>query len=342
MSAPPNLTITVHPAMPHIEVSDSSQSINFDFALENSGSEALHLTKIQLSVMDVSGKLILRKFLDGNGTAPSINTLPTRQVEAGKSQLLFNPFHTLASDIEIAQLYYEFGFEGDPSGAAYECVITVMPAIYETRTPLVVPLHRLFIVYDGHEFYSHHRRFDYTHPVMSQVGMNSNFMRYAYDFCPIDDTGALFNGDDAIDENWIGFNRLIYAPGAGRVVAARDDMLDNGSFDEAEFAIDPIVFFGNHLVIDHFNGEYSLLGHLRQGSLMVKTGDFVEQDQKVAAIGTSGSANIPHLHYELRDGAGIKNVEGLPSYFHTFSRRLGSKSVVEARGRLDSGDIGEG
>lgn len=339
MAIDSHINITIHPTAPYIKTSSVGQAINFDFALENISGETLHFRKIQLSVLDTSGKLILQKFLDENGTAPGIETLPKRTIEIGTTQLIFNPFNTLAPEIEFAALQYDFVLESDPSQAIYEQTITVTPSVYQTQTPLIVPLRSLFIVYDGHEFYSHHRRFDYTHPVMHQAGINSNFMRYAYDFCPINDAGGMFSGDEAVNENWIGFDAMIYAPGAGSVIAAHDEMLDNRSFDEASFNSNPILFFGNYLIIDHLNGEYSLLAHLKQGSLKVKIGDLVEQDQEIAALGASGSANIPHLHYELRDGMGMIGVEGRPSYFHDFTRRVGSKAMKVAIGSIDFGDI---
>jgi hypothetical protein len=36
------------------------------------------------------------------------------------------------------------------------------------------------------------------------------------------------------------------------------------------------------VIIDHGNGEFSLLGHLRQGSLRVKIGDRIRQGQAIA------------------------------------------------------------
>ena len=47
------------------------------------------------------------------------------------------------------------------------------------------------------------------------------------------------------------------------------------------------------------------------------------------------------LHYELRDGSGAKTVEGLPSYFSTFQRLLGSHTVDVKQGAVITGDIVE-
>ncbi|WP_245319116.1 M23 family metallopeptidase [Hymenobacter elongatus] len=47
---------------------------------------------------------------------------------------------------------------------------------------------------------------------------------------------------------------------------------------------------------DHGNGEFSLLDHLRQNSLVVKAGDAVRAEQVLDRIGLSGSSCFPHLH----------------------------------------------
>jgi murein DD-endopeptidase MepM/ murein hydrolase activator NlpD len=75
-----------------------------------------------------------------------------------------------------------------------------------------------------------------------------------------------------------------------------------------------------------------MLVHLKQGS------DRVKQGEVIAAVGVSGSAEEPHLHYELRAGPGL-NVEGLPSYFTQFCRLLGSRTIAVNPGRIDTGDI---
>jgi murein DD-endopeptidase MepM/ murein hydrolase activator NlpD len=64
----------------------------------------------------------------------------------------------------------------------------------------------------------------------------------------------------------------------------------------------------------------------------------VKRGQVIAQIGASGSANIPHLHYELRTGTGV-DAEGLPSYFSNFRRVLDSKMTIIQRGQIDTGDI---
>ncbi len=95
---------------------------------------------------------------------------------------------------------------------------------------------------------------------------------------------------------------------------------------------------GNYVLIDHGNGEFSMLAHLQQGSLLVKKGDQVKRGQPVAKIGSSGSSNNPHLHFELRNGADFK-ADGLPAIFRDFTRHLGSTSRPVEAGPVDTGDM---
>ncbi|MCA1622573.1 MAG: M23 family metallopeptidase [Acidobacteria bacterium] len=170
------------------------------------------------------------------------------------------------------------------------------------------------------------------------LGFASNFMRYSYDFVPVNEAGKMFQGKEENNADFFGFGANLYAAGNGKIVAAVDDKPDNRSFDESQLATNPMVLWGNYLVIDHQNGEYSIYGHIKQGSAKVKAGEMVKQNQIIAQIGASGSANIPHLHYELQNGADTK-AEGLPSYFRNFQRVLGAKTQNIKLGQIDSGDI---
>jgi murein DD-endopeptidase MepM/ murein hydrolase activator NlpD len=55
---------------------------------------------------------------------------------------------------------------------------------------------------------------------------------------------------------------------------------------------------GYLLTIDHGNGYVSSYGHL--DSFAVKEGDWVQEGQLIATLGSTGKSSGPHLHYELR------------------------------------------
>jgi len=330
--------VTAKPQPIYIEKGASSQHLNFDFVVENLTDDTLLVSSIEVSVFDGKEKLILRKFVDGNGSSPSIQTVPNRELESKKPVLIFNPFYSFAFDVELTKLRYEFSFESKDRKKQFKSEVTVAPVYYETKTNLILPLKGRTIVYDGHDFYAHHRRFDYMLPPLQQLGFNSNFMRYSYDFCPVNEQGEMYKGKAENNEDWFGFGMPVYAPGDGKIAVSSDGMLDNRSFDESALSTKPMTLFGNYVVIDHLNGEYSVFGHLKQGSIRVKVGNVIKQGQQIARIGASGSANIPHLHYELQNGVDTK-AEGLPSYFRNFRRVLGSRVTEVKIGQVDSGDI---
>jgi murein DD-endopeptidase MepM/ murein hydrolase activator NlpD len=59
--------------------------------------------------------------------------------------------------------------------------------------------------------------------------------------------------------------------------------------------------YGQAVVIDHGDGLATLYGHASR--LLVKVGDVVLPQQKIALVGSTGRSTGPHLHFEvIRDG----------------------------------------
>lgn len=122
-------------------------------------------------------------------------------------------------------------------------------------------------------------------------------------------------GDDSAAA--AGWGRAVIAPAAGTVVVARNDRPDqpvlgvsDPKFFVAEFPNggDP----GNHVVIDHGNGEFSVLCHMQHGSVRVAQGERVEQGQAIGLLGSSGDSSSPHVHHQLQDGPQWTTADALP------------------------------
>lgn len=329
------VTLTVRPDPVYIEREGAHQSINCDLLLSGAD-KPLEIDEIHVSVYDRSGALVQKRFVDGNGTRPSIRTIDASQLAAGAHLLVFNPFHTFDADVEIGSMTFEVKL-GEESAKT-----TIRPRHYEPKAKLILPLKGRQLVWDGHDFLAHHRRWDYTIPGLQQLGFRTNFMRYSYDFVPVDADGNMFQGDESKNESWLGFGRELRAAAAGTVVSAVDSQPDSRSFTPQEI-VDrgPMAVFGNYVVIDHGNGEFSVYGHIKQGSARVKAGQRVNRGDIVAAIGASGSSMFPHLHYELQTGPDT-NAEGLPSTFHEFERVRGGRRVRVRSGGVNTGEIIEG
>lgn len=93
----------------------------------------------------------------------------------------------------------------------------------------------------------------------------------------------------------------ITAARAGRVVEIRQDTPDISDWE----------YLGHHnyILIEHEDGSTAFYAHLKQDSVIVETGEWVEQGQLIAHSGNSGFTGFrPHLHfgvyrfYPLREG----------------------------------------
>ena len=336
--------VTAQPQKIWIEVGDTSQSLNFDFLVENLGTTPLGLDSIELSVVDSSGKPVLRRFIDSNGFAPGIDTVPGRSTLApGAKMLVFNPFHSFRPDVDLRSLTYQFGLSIPQDAPEVHTTVTVEPQVYQSKTMLSLPVKGRLVIHDGHDFYAHHRRLDTEHYGAKEAGLTQNFMRYSLDINPSNDHFDIFRSTGAKNEDWFAWGQPLYATGDGTVVDAADVEPDNirggqSFFNVGKVKAAPMQFYGNYLVIDHGNGEFSLLGHIQKGSLSVKVGDVVKRGQLVARIGSSGSSGNPHVHYELRTGKDL-NTEGLPANFVGYRRHLGSKVLSVDVGPVDTGDF---
>ncbi len=133
--------------------------------------------------------------------------------------------------------------------------------------------------------------------------------RFACDILMLRD-GSSHVGDGRRNEDYHCFGRPLVAPGAGVVVVAVDGIADN-----VPGHMNPAQPPGNHVVIDHGHGEFSLLAHFRQGSLKVKPGDRVAVGDALGRCGNSGNSSEPHLHYHLQDAAAFGQGVGLPAQF---------------------------
>ena len=341
-TVPQPVRLEIRPDTVLVERDGDSQYLNFDIIVWNDGADSLRLRAVRLEARDAGGRVVIQRFIDASGFSPSIATIPGGVVAPGNATVVYNPFHTLPSRLQLSTLRYELEFSGrDAKPVSVSAV--VRPVRYSPRTALALPLAGTVLVFDGHDFYGHHRRWDLTHPVLRQIGITRNAGRYAYDLAQDDSGGRMFRTDGATNADWHAWDQPVRAPAAGVVVAAANDQPDyeigRTRMDERLAMKDPLLLYGNYLVIDHGNGEFSMLAHMRRGTVTPKPGTRVKAGETIGRVGFSGAVYTIHLHYELRTGAGM-NVEGLPSYFGSV-RRAGDPVGQGGAVRIDSGDVVE-
>lgn len=335
-------TVKILPERPYLEPASAGPSANFDILVRNDSDKTMEVSSLSVTVADASGRDVLERRVDGNGVAPSVKTLAFTPLKPGEARLVFNPFPVLPADIAAKSVRVEVELSpGDRKG-----VSTTGSAKAEFRAPpapalaLMLPLAGKVWVWDGHDLLAHHRRWDYSNPDIVGFGFSSNAMRYSYDLVRVDGDGRRVIGDPARNENHLSFGLPVRVPAAGTVVEIENGQTDDGKFDPATFRDHPNLVLGNHVVIRHGDGLFSILGHLKQGSVTVKVGDAVTAGQTVAAVGNSGTSMFPHLHYQLMDGPSFAS-EGVPSAFRGLTRLRGNVRSLLPDGAIDSGDVVE-
>lgn len=359
---PPSPVVTVRsaPESPIIELRGANQFLNFDLIVRNVSGLTLRLSEIQVAVYDSSHSVAMMKSLNTDAFAPSIEVIGKQTMAPGEHLDVFNPFVRFESSVPLAELRYSFCLLREenaqehernshrlPDDCDFRQQITIFPRNYRDKTSLILPLQGKIFVWEGHDFYAHHLRVPLGESKVQQKGITANPNNFASDLIYVDEGGRAYHDDARKLGNWYGYGKPVYAPGAGVVLASANDIPDN-RFEDANGTVighpevpagkDP-KDIGNFVLIDHENGEYSLLVHMKPGSVLVRSGDHVKQGQEVGAIGFAGDSIFPHLHYSLMSGSELFKAWGLPAYFQHFRRLLGVKSIPIQKDSINSGDF---
>jgi murein DD-endopeptidase MepM/ murein hydrolase activator NlpD len=133
--------------------------------------------------------------------------------------------------------------------------------------------------------------------------------RFALDLLIVRDQRT-HDGDGRKCSDYFCYGQPVLAPAAGTVVWEQDSLPDN-----EPGKMDPSHATGNSLILDHGNGEYSLIAHLQPGSLRFRVGDRVPADAQVGRCGNSGNTSEPHVHFHLQNRPMLFDADGLPAQF---------------------------
>jgi hypothetical protein len=325
--------VTASPG-PVCDTERAPRYLNVDFIIHNGTDSAIAISEVRASVLGPMGGPMEQRIV-WQGALDLLGLGVGAKVPPHTDGIIYNPLH-FSSSAPGRRVLYEFDVNDNTSRA----VVTIVPELCRTKANLILPLTGRVAVLDGHDLLSHHRRFNYLASWARKEGMIDNVQRFALDLVVVDSAGRRFRGLGSRNEDFYGWGQPVRAPAAGVVVSAHDGQTDNDQIGSENRWHGKTweSSGGNYVVIRHNPREFSVIDHMRLNSLKVKTGDVVRTGQIVGQVGNSGSSLMPHVHYEMQDGAGVKDVHGVPAYFRGV--RLISGEEVPDRGVvLDTGDI---
>ncbi len=168
---------------------------------------------------------------------------------------------------------------------------------YKTKTDLILPFNGTLFVSNGGQDPKTN-----NHIRPSDQGPQNQL--YAYDF-RTDKTEKLKKLED-----FPVYGKKVLAPGDGVVV-----QIIKGAIDVQIGERDRSVGVGNAIIIDHQNGEHSLICHFKHKSIKVEVGDKLKQGQAIGLCGNTGNTFQPHIHFNLQDGPLMHKAKALPAQF---------------------------
>jgi hypothetical protein len=140
--------------------------------------------------------------------------------------------------------------------------------------------------------------------------------RFAFDFNVLRSFGKSHDSTGKRNEDYFAFGKEILSPGDGIVTEAIDGVHDN-----IPFFPNPYSALGNCVIIRHSEYEYSVLSHLKKGSVKVKSGDSVKTGKLIGLCGNSGNSSEPELEYFLINTNHIENATGIKVFFNDITVR---------------------
>lgn len=161
----------------------------------------------------------------------------------------------------------------------------------------------------------------------------TSIQEFAYDFIKIDSKGNSHVKNGSKLKHFYAYNQPVFSIGEGKVVSVYNKSPESNSnlkqpnetqeehSNKARENQNKLLkqgfefILGNHVIIEHPNGEYSYYMHLKPESIKVKIGEGVSRAQHIASLGHSGNSSEPHLHFQLSDSSNILKARGLPIVF---------------------------
>ena len=127
--------------------------------------------------------------------------------------------------------------------------------------------------------------------------------------------GKIANGNGKKNTDYPAYGQPILADAQGVVVIAVDGIPDN-----TPGAVNNYDQHGNYVVIDHQNGEFSLMAHLIPSTVRVRPGQVVGTGTELGRCGNSGHTTNPHLHWQVMNSAYATQARGVQQRYLPYDR----------------------
>lgn len=293
--------------------------LTYELHLTNFSNKAIDLRRIEVLDADETGGKPLAAF-EGEQMDPLLRDPGPRQVNAGATVVVFMQIaldskarmpKTLRHRVSGA----DSSVEGAVIGTQHTELKVLEPPVRGTG----------WQAYDGpsNDRKNHHRR-----GLLVLDGHPSISERFAIDWF-LTKAGDTYQGDVHERRSHHSYGQPVFAVANGTVVSTRDGRPDNvpGYYPDfsppADLTLDTAT--GNLVVVDLGGGQFAHYWHLQPGSLLVKPGDRVASGQMLARIGTSGDANVPHLHFEVTTSPRQLIGEGVPYVIDRFRAKTSDR-----------------
>jgi len=345
------LRVHTQPDPVFVEVREGDQNWHYHLVLMNPHKVEAELREVRVRYVS-QGRVLEETRLDPSALARVLEGGTTRLPPKGRVRWRDHAGHRAEGAPESIEyvLFFRLGEQ------LLQQTYRVQLLRYEPKTRFTLPFTGIWRVWRGHDVFEGHRQ-------------QADAQAFAYDFIferggsdrrpPEARRGAqarraLARRAPARSRfpsalrltDFYAFGRKVLAPADGIVVRAVDGEPDRPPAATRPRFVHPEVtnprqLFGNYIVLDHGHGEFSLLAHLRRGSVRVRRGDRVTRGQVIAECGNSGVSAQPHLHFHVMDGPDPLRSRGVPIRFEMYRLWRAGRAVLIRSGVPRAGEYVE-
>ncbi len=143
-------------------------------------------------------------------------------------------------------------------------------------------------------------------------------------------------------EDFYGWGQTIYSPVNGVVVDIENNISERNPvniFNDLKNTMKVTkeyikegasskIITGNYVIIKIDDNKYSLLAHLKKGSVNVKIGQIINENDVIGQLGHSGNSTMPHLHMQFMNSMDYKVAKGIPFLIKSYEIKINNKWVV--------------